>query len=298
MTQSSRPIAEFALYGEQARTIAPEFVHIEPISDRSSLYEWTISPHSHPGIFQLLLVTEGEGTLADGEGESPLAPGVLALVPGGVVHAFRFAPGTQGWVLSVADALLNDARLAAFDVAALVRGGQALQLPMGAMAATLLASLYTRQSRPDGGRPDAATLAALALLLALVEEAAEAQRAAATGPVDRRIVLVRRFTALVEAQFRQHWPVARYAAALGSTPQTLTRACRHVTGKSPGDIALDRVLREAMRALTFTAGGVAQVAEDLGFADPAYFSRFFKTRAGVEPSRFRRERGWFRQMST
>lgn len=293
MTQSSRPIAEFALYGEQARTIAPEFVHIEPISDRSSLYEWTISPHSHPGIFQLLLVTEGEGALADGEGESPLAPGVLALVPGGVVHAFRFAPGTQGWVLSVADALLNDARLAAFGVSALVRGGQALQLPMGTMAATLLASLYTRQ-----GRPDAATLAALALLLALVEEAAEAQRAAATGPVDRRIVLVRRFTALVEARFRQHWSVARYAAALGSTPQTLTRACRHVTGKSPGDIALDRVLREAMRALTFTAGGVAQVAEDLGFADPAYFSRFFKTRAGVEPSRFRRERGWFRQMPT
>lgn len=293
MMQPVQPIAEFALYGEKTRTIAPEFVHIEPISDRSSLYEWTISPHSHPGIFQLLLVTEGEGALADGAGESPLAPGVLALVPGGVVHAFRFAPGTQGWVLSVADALLNDARLAAFDVAALARGGQALRLPVGTMAASLLATLYTRQ-----GRPDAATLAALALLLALVDEAAEAQRAAATGPVDRRIVLVRRFTALVEAQFRQHWPVARYAAALGSTPQTLTRACRHVTGKSPGDIALDRVLREAMRALTFTAGGVAQVAEDLGFADPAYFSRFFKARAGVEPSRFRRERGWFRQMPT
>ena len=61
---------------------------------------------------------------------------------------------------------------------------------------------------------------------------------------------------------------------------------------------LDRLLREAMRALTFTAAGVAQVADDLGFADPAYFSRFFKARAGVEPSRFRRERGWFRQTPT
>lgn len=292
MTQHAGPIAEFALYGEYERTIAPEFVHIEPISDRSSLYEWTISPHSHPGIFQLLMVTEGEGKLADGEGEVALASGEAALVPGGVVHAFRFAPNTQGWVLSVADALLDDPRLAAFGVSALVRGGKALRLPLGALAASLMEQLYARR-----GLPDAATLAALALVLALAEEAAAAQ-AAASAPVDRRILLVRRFTALVEARYRQHWPVARYAADLGTTPQTLTRACRHVTGKSPGDIALDRLLREAMRALTFTAAGVAQVAEDLGFADPAYFSRFFKSRAGVEPSRFRRERGWFRQTST
>lgn len=293
MAQLSAPIAEFALYGEQQRTIAPEFVHVEPISDRSSLYEWTISPHSHPGIFQLLLVMEGQGALADGEGELPLPPGQLALVPGGVVHAFRFAPQTQGWVLSVADALLDDPRLAGFGVAALVRGGKALCLPVEPLAAGLMEALYLRQ-----GQPDAAMLAALALLLALVDEAAAAQAAAATGPVDRRILLVRRFTALVEARFREHWAVARYAAELGTTPQTLTRACRHVTGKSPGDIALDRLQREAMRALTFTAAGVAQVADDLGFADPAYFSRFFKGRAGVEPSRFRRERGWFRQMST
>ena len=72
MAHRSQPIAEFALYGEAARTIAPEFVHVEPISDRSSLYEWTISPHSHPGIFQLLLVTEGQGALADGVGETRL----------------------------------------------------------------------------------------------------------------------------------------------------------------------------------------------------------------------------------
>lgn len=291
MVQQAGAIAEFALYGEHERVIAPEFVHIEPISDRSSLYEWTILPHSHLGIFQLLLVTEGEGRLADGESDVALQPGTAALVPGGVVHAFRFAPDTQGWVLSVADALLDDPRLASFGVAGLVRGGKALCLPLGPLASSLMERLHSHR-----GLPDSATLAALALVLALAEEAA-ALAAAASAPVDRRIVLVRRFTALVEVRYRQHWPVARYAAELGTTPQTLTRACRRVTGKSPGDIALDRLLREAMRALTFTAAGVAQVADDLGFTDPAYFSRFFKARAGVEPSRFRRERGWFTQTS-
>lgn len=286
----SSEITQFRLYGETIGDIAPEFVHIEPISARSSLYEWTISPHAHPGIAQLLLVGQGQGVLADGEGEEPLPPGTLALVPDGTVHAFRFVPGTQGWVLSLAEALLDDPRISAFARGAALRGNRVLRLELEQveLADSLLAALHGR-----GPAADPATFAALALLLALIEEAA-VSLAAPDGPPDRRLALARRFGALLEAHFREHWAVTDYARALGTTPQTLTRACRQVAGKPPGDMALDRLLREAMRALTFTAAGVAQVAQDLGFADPAYFSRLFKARTGMEPSRFRRERAWLR----
>ena len=285
-------ITQFRLYGEIGGDLAPEFVHIEPISARSSLYEWTISPHAHPGIAQFLLVGQGQGVLADGEGEVPLPPGTMALVPGGTVHAFRFVPGTQGWVLSLAEALLDDPRLSAFAQGAVLRAGRvqwlALALEQVELVDRLLAALHAR-----GPAADAATLASLALLLALIEDAA-ASLAAAARPPDRRLALVRRFGALLEAHFRDHWPVTDYARALGTTAQTLTRACRQVTGKPPGDMALDRCMREAMRVLTFTTAGVGQVAQDLGFADPAYFSRLFKARTGMEPSRFRRERAWLR----
>ena len=283
-------ITQFGLYGEAGGDLAPEFVHIEPISARSSLYEWTISPHAHPGIVQLLLVGEGQGVLADGEGEAALPPGTLAVVPGGTVHAFRFVPGTQGWVLSLAEALLDDPRLAPFAAGSVLRGGRVRSLALAevGMVDALLAGLCSR-----GPAPNATTLATLAVLLAQVEEAA-ARAQAGEGPPDRRLALVRRFTALLDQHYRAQWSVADYARALGTTPQTLTRACRQVTGKPPGDLALERSLREAMRALTFTAAGVAQIASDLGFADPAYFSRFFKARTGMEPSRFRRERAWLR----
>lgn len=290
MIVTSTQITQFGLYGEAGGDLAPEFVHVEPISARSSLYEWTISPHAHPGIVQLLLVEAGEGVLADGEGEAPLPPGTLAVVPGGMVHAFRFVPGTQGWVLSLAEALLDDPRLAPYAHGSALRGARArhMALPQVALADALLGALHRR-----GPSADAVTMATLALLLALVDEAATTDQARA-GPPDRRLALVRRFTALVEVRFREQWSVSRYAAELGTTPQTLTRACRTVLGKPPGDIALDRLLREGMRALTFTAAGVAQIAQDLGFADPAYFSRMFKARAGLQPSRFRRERAWLR----
>jgi AraC family transcriptional activator of pobA len=294
---SATHILRYGLYGEAPDGIAPEFVHIETISARSSLHDWTISPHAHNGIFQLLLVRSGEALLATDGGEFALTLPTLVIVPCGCAHAFRFSPETQGWVMSIADPLLLDRRLAAFGVGSFARGGAVLPLALAddagreRLLSGLLAALEERLVRA-ADRLDTATMAMIALLLAAGDELVAQHSGTRAAPPDRRIDVVRRFNALLEAHFRKHWPVARYAAALGVTPPTLTRACRAVAGRSPGDMALDRLMREAMRALTYTAANVAQVADDLGFADPAYFARFFKSRAGMTASAFRRQRAW------
>ena len=44
-------------------------------------------------------------------------------LPSGCVHAFRFAPDAEGWVLSLAADLMGDARIAAlFEAGELARG--------------------------------------------------------------------------------------------------------------------------------------------------------------------------------
>ncbi len=45
---------------------------------------------------------------------------------------------------------------------------------------------------------------------------------------------------------------------------------------------------EAKRSLIYTTLPVSKIAFDLGFNDPAYFSRFFAARAGLSPAAFRR----------
>lgn len=293
MARPSAPnLPNFALYGETERNVAAEFIHVERISERSSLYEWTISPHVHPGIFQILLLTEGESLLATEAGELPLLPPCLVTIPCGAVHAFRFAPDAQGWVLSVADALLADPRIAALGAAALVREGAPRCLPLGLGALTDLGEPVMALLAAEGGAAGPLALAGLALLLAGAERMAADQAGVSGTAPDRRIALVRRFGALVEERFREHLAVADYARLLGTTAQTLTRACRYAVGKPPGAMVQDRLVREAVRALAFSAASVTTVALDLGFADPAYFSRMFKARTGREPSRFRREQGW------
>lgn len=290
-------VSRFSLYGEGNAAIAPEFLHIEPISDRSSRFEWTISPHSHPGIFQLLLLQSGSGVLASEGVEAALRPATLVALPNGCVHAFRFDAGTEGWVLSIAADLLGDQRIAAlFDAGELAGGAPRwLALPKGGRQARrlgwLLADLAATLAGDRSGplpNPVAAQLAlVLSLAGAVLAESEDEVRAAA-----HRADLVRRFRQLAERHFREGWSVARYAAMLGTTVPTLTRHCRAIADKAPGELLLDRVLLEAMRALTYTRAGVGQIADDLGFADPAYFARFFKGRTGMTASAFRSQRAW------
>jgi AraC family transcriptional activator of pobA len=51
-----------------------------------------------------------------------------------------------------------------------------------------------------------------------------------------------------------------------------------------------RLLLEAKRNLVYTTLTVYQVADSLGFSEPAYFSRFFKRATGLTPKAFRGQR--------
>ncbi|MGH8259179.1 MAG: helix-turn-helix domain-containing protein, partial [Steroidobacteraceae bacterium] len=75
---------------------------------------------------------------------------------------------------------------------------------------------------------------------------------------------------------------------LGVSPKRLRAACVEATGKPPMRLVHERLMLEAKRLLTYTHLTVAQTAYELGFADPAYFSRFFSEHAGEPPIAFRR----------
>jgi len=289
-----KEVKRFTLYGEDGRTIGPEFVHIERIADRSSLHDWTIAPHSHPGMAQVLMIETGTVDVAsDGSARKIAAPACI-IVPGGCVHAFRFAVAAEGWVLSMAIALLHDPRIAGLLEGLGLDGGLRM-IPLGTedrqrvRLSWLLADMADRLEQ--GLRATPALIAQLGLVLATLGETLAASLPQDAGK-DRRAVLVARYRGMIEAQYRDHWPVDRYARALGVTSSTLTRACRAVVDKSPGDLLHDRLALEAMRFLAFTGMGMAQIADRLGFEDPAYFARFFKNRTGQTASAFRAQRAW------
>ncbi|MFN3457065.1 MAG: helix-turn-helix domain-containing protein [Novosphingobium sp.] len=282
----------YTLYGEEGISLPPEFIHLERIRDRATLHDWTIEPHAHPHMMQLLLLQSGSVELQGERGAEALAAPAQVLIPPTCVHAFRFDAGAEGWVLSVAADLANDPRLSGLLGNLEGFGGSAIAVSLAAHPLALhrlgwlLDDLAQRLGQGGGTGP--ALLAQVALILATALDAGSGNR---NQPGDGREPLVVRFRALVEQHYREHLSVAEYAARLGTTTSTLTRATRALAGKPPAEIVHDRLILEARRNLAFSGASAAQIAYALGFADPAYFARFFKARTGQTTSAFRRDRG-------
>ncbi len=297
---SAEPIPRYWLYGEPPAMPELRFVHIETIPERMRLYNWEVRPHRHDGLSHALLVTEGGGRLtADGVEVAFRAPALIT-VPAQVVHGFRFDPGTDGHVLTMSEGFLAGV-LAAAPEAELREAPalpQAWDLNAGSDEATSLDRCFgeiRREFRAHHiGRASAISAQVMLLLVATARLAADRRRdeAGRDGQgLSPDLRLLARLRPMIDERFSRHWPVERYAAALGVTPGRLNAACRRVTGLSTLQLVHARLMLEARRSLIYTSHGMAEIGYALGFEDPAYFSRFFTKREGRSPQAFRRAHG-------
>ena len=287
-------VRPFQLYGEESAAFVPDLVHLETIATRASLHNWFIGAHRHPSIVQLLYIERGQGALLSDGGEVALEPPSLVSMPCDSPHAFRFGPDAKGWVLSVAEMLFYDPRVAITDKDRFLQRQAVEHVPIAAgdEHARLIRLLFRdlERRRVDANIPVTdGVLALLSLLFSLAQEISSAATQRQDGAQLPRRTLFRRFMQLVETSFRDNLPVSGYADALGSSQATLARACREVTGKSPGALVNERRLLEAKRSLSLTTASVKQIADNLGYVDPAYFARSFRRHTGTTATEFRRK---------
>ncbi|WP_407342890.1 helix-turn-helix domain-containing protein [Pengzhenrongella phosphoraccumulans] len=100
----------------------------------------------------------------------------------------------------------------------------------------------------------------------------------------------RAFIELVEGSFASIHTVGQYAAALGYSAKTLTRASVESTGLTPKQVIDARLVLESRRLLTYSDISVSAVGRRLGFDDPANFCKFFTRATGMSPGAFRASR--------
>ncbi|MEV7597188.1 helix-turn-helix transcriptional regulator [Kitasatospora sp. NPDC089797] len=102
----------------------------------------------------------------------------------------------------------------------------------------------------------------------------------------------RRFRNAVERDFTRVHRVEPYAARLGYSVRTLTRAANAAAGRSAKAFIDDRLVTEAKRLLLHTDLTAHAVGDRLGFRSAPVFTRFFRLHTGETPAAFRaRARG-------
>lgn len=285
----SEVIPSFFLYGEPPRQIDNRFLHIEDLDYRSRPSNWTIRAHAHKGLHQLFYLTTGGGEAQiDGARMSLVVPCVV-VIPAGLVHGFDFLPETTGRVLTVSDNFFRELSLREPAFATLFDSSSQLAATIKPVQRCLADNL-SQLSREivwhapgHAGAVEAHLVSILVVVLRLAHQQSQSELAR-PGPQHK---LVARFRETIESRYRSGDQIATYAAVLGVSVTRLRSACSAVTGSSPQSLIHDRIMLEAKRLLLYTSESVAEIADALGFDDPAYFSRFFAERAGRSPREFR-----------
>ena len=101
---------------------------------------------------------------------------------------------------------------------------------------------------------------------------------------DRRVT---RLVELIDKHYKQEIQSEFYAVQLSLTPKRLNELTKRDRGKSVTQLIHDRLVLEANRELTFSKKSIKKIALNLGFVDPAYFSRFYRCQTGETPTNFR-----------
>lgn len=122
------------------------------------------------------------------------------------------------------------------------------------------------------------------LLLAEREKKSNTANRIGQAQFDNRVLQLRR---IMEKNFRQEHQAGFYADAIALTPKRLSELTKDAVGKTVTEMLHDRLVLEAKRQLAFSQRSVKEICYELGFEDPAYFSRFFRNRTGYSPHDFR-----------
>jgi AraC family transcriptional activator of pobA len=283
-------VPRFFLYGEAEQAADVRFLHIETLASRSTRYQRRIVPHRHSALVQLFLVTNGAGTLlVDGATRRFAAPSLLTMPPS-VIHGFEFNPGTEGWVLTLAEGFAAEVLRQISPNGAARALTRPLVLPIEPATAELdrLARYFEDIATEMRWKPVgwAASLSALLGLIFIAVLRLQAEDLAPDDSLRPDAKLFTRFRTLIESWYVEHRPISDYAGALGITEKRLNQLCRQIADATPTELIHARLAIEAERGLRYGRMTIAALGYTLGFRDPAYFSRFFRRRFGVAPREF------------
>lgn len=273
----------YRLYGEETAKEADFWLHCETLYSRSSIYRFEIDIHRHDHFLQILHISDGDGDATLGGHTHPITPPAIIVVPPRFDHGFRFSRSIKGMIMTVLPAALS--------VAVRANLQNTFSKPMLLPLHTHQDSHHIRDTieriaqeyageRSLRNRLLESYLATLLLLLT-PENAQPAQ------PLGQDAERMARLSALIDTHFRHHQRADFYARQMELSTTHLNRITKAHAGLTLQQLIANKQVDTAKQELIFSHAAVHAIALHLGFADPAYFSRFFVRETGMTPRAWR-----------
>lgn len=240
-----------------------------------------------------VLLTSGTGTLSSDDADMMFDAPSLVWSPWGGDRSLRVGAGGVGMQFSItADVLANAIGHNAESSELRLLSDRQLTVPIADESEAISDAVHAfevieRESRRL--RSGSATLieACVRTVLVLLWRFSGDSPVLA-GSVARSSQVLQHFRHLVEANFRNRWPVNRYAASIGISADRLHAICTQNLGRAPKRLVQERTMHEARIMLQNSTLSVEQIAGRLGYRDTAHFNRSFRQWVGHPPAAYRR----------
>lgn len=99
--------------------------------------------------------------------------------------------------------------------------------------------------------------------------------------------LISRLMRLIDIHFIIHHDTEFYARELGLSQKKINEECKRGTGKTIKQHIQERLILEIKKEIHLNQKSLKEISFDLGFSEPAYFSRFFKQHTSLSPKEYR-----------
>lgn len=237
--------------------------------------------------FLLLFVERGTGKMLIDFKEYEIKGASVHCISPGQVHHPVGEIKADGWVLAVESTFIKNEYKDVFEKAPLINNSIELQ---DHEIEDLHHSASILHKKLKSGMQGIGRSVVPDLLSAYIGMVAEIyQRGFPVSSNNRYADITSRFKTLLSANYQSAKRPSQYASKLNISPVYLNEAVKKTTGLSTNDCIRDEIIIQAKRLLFYTKMSIKEIAQELGYDDWAYFTRFFTKSSSVSPSQFRKQ---------
>ncbi len=284
----NKPI-HYGLYREND-FILPDFMHCETLAYSSHKHKKIINEHLHTSLFQIFIVESGKLAFFIEKKKYLLEGPAIITIPENTLHEMKVEKGIKGKVMTVSTSFLENFfsnaphALQELSITKIItefdKGGSF-------EATHFFADNLHNEMNDDLPEKKMVLQCYFNLLLSLTYRLLKKNAEKFSLSDNRNLRYFRAFQKSVKKSYTTLRSIKQYAGELNISSVHLNRICRSSVGKPALHVVHEFLILEAEKFLKHTDLNISEIAYQLNFEDPAYFSRFFKKYTGVSPKKFR-----------
>jgi AraC family transcriptional regulator, transcriptional activator of pobA len=289
MAHNKTKPAHYGLYGEKD-FLLPDFMHCEKLAYRTKMHHRTIKEHVHTSLFQIFILESGTLNFTI-ENVLQLVNGpAIITIPENTLHGMDAGKTVKGKVITLStsfvEMLFKDTPQALLELG---RTRIITEFDNGNSFKNTLFFVDVLEKEIQNDLPEKKMVLQCYynLLLSLTYRLLLKTTEKLVTHGNRNTRYFTLFQKSVKQSSTPMKSIKEYAAELNITSVHLNRICQAAVGKPALHIVTEFLVLEAEKFLKHTNLHIAEIAYQLNFDDPAYFSRLFKKYTGLSPKQFR-----------